>query len=180
MSLETLIGQEGIDDIKDTVDKVEGKEFIINPDQGYDRNTFVDKANKLFDLQEHYSKLVKNVHDRQALEDVIDDLRDILPFSNGGNPFENPHHVVNEARRILAKSEYNMVAYVEHNRGHFLNLLDDKQLYYLVMSAELPFYKTGDKKHDQATELKNKIARLQKAQEEKQDPKDIVQGELKE
>lgn len=188
MALETLLSKEEIEEAKSRVERLQGKEFSIDPNEGYQRKDFAKSADRLFDLQEHYAELVKNVHNRQALEDVIGDIFNFVTGEKDPKSpnyivnqfFENPHHVVNEAKRILDEGEKNMVYYVDNKRNQLLSMLDEEQLYSLAMSPELPFYKTGNPKYDKITELKKKLMQMEKAKEEKQDPSVVVQQEVRE
>jgi hypothetical protein len=66
MTLVDLIGNDAMDGILRA-----DNEFSINPDQRYDRNTFVKHAGALFDLKKYSGQLRKDTNNFDALYNLI-------------------------------------------------------------------------------------------------------------
>jgi hypothetical protein len=180
MALEDLIGKEGTDKISKDLglssEKI--KPFSIDPSHDYERDEFVDRADALFDLNEHYSALRQNVNDMDALGDVVKDLKDHIPAPQILVPelYKNPHQAIAEADRFLSRGIESMAKFVERNRRNMLGKLDEKALYGLFQSV--PSYTTGNPEYDRVKNLKEKIMQMEKVKKEGGDIGALVQKEV--
>ncbi|MFH1711258.1 MAG: hypothetical protein ABH840_03025 [Nanoarchaeota archaeon] len=177
MALEDLIGQ---DELKSIV----GKPFGISPDSKYDRKDFVTKASDLFDLEEYHGKLTKNSGDVSALNDTTGLL---YSYIEGDDEYkkewieqakENPHLALSRSDKCLSVGYVNMAKFVENNRKSLLDKLSAKQLYGIFSRVQL--YKTGEKEHDRAVDLRMKMMQMQQASQEGGNINEVISKELSE
>lgn len=188
MNLDDLLGEEDIESIAGkpfSIGEIRNAEGVneIHPEIPYERRDFVKKAKALSKLQKYYRKYGEN-GDKTALKDMIDLL---LGYIEGDKKYkrdwfesahENPHIASSRAENYLEVGEEAMARFVENHRRELLDKLSEKSLAGLISNPNLGFYKTGDKKWDRITELRNKYMQIQKAMQEKGDLASIVGEEL--
>jgi len=166
--------------IDDVVQELKGKPFGINPSSVYSRKSFVRNAKKLFDVEDAYKRLGEShLTDRGALEDLIKigvDYADGTPEDNKTLWRAQPSVALDQGKALLDAGYEKTALFVANHRHSLLDKLSAEQLYALFSSV--PLYKTGDKEHDNAAEIRNKVARIQEAANKGNDVGAVVAEEV--
>jgi len=173
-SLEHLAGEEELN-------KGKAKPFGIEVNMPYSRDAFVKNSADLFDLEKAYGKLRKDSNDKDALEDLVKVTSKYLVGGRSNASeilMQNPGQALDFANAALSKGYANMANFVSNQREELLNKLSEKQLYSLFFS--MPSYKSGDKKRDRITDLREKVKQMQRANEEGKDIGSVVENEVQE
>lgn len=110
MGLESLIGSEGMK-------KIVGKPFGIDPFAKYDSKDFVKKAGELFRLEKHYSDIMKNSGDLNAINSLTEIALPYMPGSSGDNAqlLRDSLIASQQAEILLGVGNKKMVSYVGKN-----------------------------------------------------------------
>jgi len=117
----------------------------INPEEDYNRDTFVPAFGKFSDLESYIQALIKDSRDPSAISDLGALLH---KDSNFYEEMSNPARVARvEADRAYSHSVDATAQYVKRNLDDFFEITEDNSLVNYVVSV--PIYRTGNEEHDE-------------------------------
>jgi hypothetical protein len=177
-------------------------EYVADSDEI--RAQFVKSTDELFDLEGYLGVLNKDINNRDALHDFIkkglkyipneeetltkailehpeitpEKINQILSEQSGNAFIQSPSLALEQAERVVSQGYMNTALFVQNNRAEILEHLTAEQLFSIV--NRVPLYKTYNDEHDAFVLLREKLTKMQKAQEEGTGLEDILKADLKE
>lgn len=129
MTLEDLIGQEGIAEIA-------GKPFGINPNSKYSEKEFLEAAKDLYPLEPLREQLTQNSGNLEVLEQLVRIELNYVPGDKARNVeiLRNPRIAIGQATELLKVGNKRMVDYVARNIEQILKNISDGQIIKLAIS----------------------------------------------
>ncbi|MBU3906697.1 MAG: hypothetical protein KKA64_00420 [Nanoarchaeota archaeon] len=147
----------------------------INPEESYDRKTFVDKFGDLSDLEEYIETMQKEPNNPSVLSDLSTLLHGDDQFYS---ELTNPLSVASgEADRAYTYGIDAIAKYVKKNLNDFFGKTDEKDALKLV--SNLPLYKTGNEEHDKFVKLSDEIKEISAASQDAQKMQNYTVKQIK-